>query len=106
MEVKGKCTLSAERREITMRATFYIVPGSRCSLWGQKIIQDLNLVQLVEEITCQSQSGAEEDAEIQKEYSDIFSRVGCIAGEHIIIIDPSIRPVVHKSRKVPFALRS
>ena len=42
---------------------------------------------------------------IFNEYSDLFQGLGCIPGEHLIKVDPSVPAVVHPHRKVPVSLK-
>ena len=39
------------------------------------------------------------------EFADLFTGVGCLSGEHHIVIDPSVKPVIHAARRVPLALQ-
>ncbi|KAK3741617.1 hypothetical protein QZH41_019256 [Actinostola sp. cb2023] len=43
--------------------------------------------------------------EIMAMYEDVFKGLGCLSGEYSIKIDPTVPPVIHPPRKVPFALR-
>ena len=43
--------------------------------------------------------------EIIKKYEDVFHGIGCLKGTYSITIDPSITPVVHPPRKIPFIQR-
>lgn len=42
---------------------------------------------------------------IVQEFSDVFVGLGCLPGEYSIQVDPSVKPVVHPCRKVPFAIQ-
>ena len=42
--------------------------------------------------------------ELLKEYSTIVEDLGCLPGEHTIVIDTTVQSVMHPCRKVPFAL--
>ena len=39
------------------------------------------------------------------DYKDLFTGIGCLAGEHSIKIDTSVTPTVHAPRKVPLAIK-
>ena len=43
--------------------------------------------------------------EIIKKYEDVFHRIRCLQGSYNIKFDPSITPVVHPYRKIPFTQR-
>ena len=40
--------------------------------------------------------------EILKKYEDVFDGIGCLEGTYQIKIDPTVSPVVHPPRKIPF----
>jgi hypothetical protein len=42
---------------------------------------------------------------IIEEYADVFKGLGCLDGEYNVTIDPSVRPIVQPTRKVPLNLR-
>ncbi len=42
---------------------------------------------------------------IIEEYAEVFKGLGCLVGEYNITVDPSVRPVVQPTRKVPLNLR-
>lgn len=47
--------------------------------------------------------GKEDD--ILKDYEDLFDGLGCIPGQHHILIDHTVTPVVHAPRRIPVAIR-
>ena len=40
-----------------------------------------------------------------KKYEDVFDGIGCLEGTYRIKIDPTVSPVVHPPRKIPFTPR-
>ena len=43
--------------------------------------------------------------EILQKYEDVFDGIGCLEGTYQIKIDPTVSPVVHPPRKIPFTQR-
>ena len=41
---------------------------------------------------------------ILNNFSDVFEGLGCLAGEHEIRIDESVKPVVHAPQRVPISM--
>ena len=42
---------------------------------------------------------------ILAEYADVFTGLGCFPGEHHIVIDTNVTPVIHAPRRVPLSLQ-
>ena len=42
---------------------------------------------------------------IGENHKDVFEGLGCIPGDHSIVADECITPVIHPCRKVPFCLQ-
>ena len=45
------------------------------------------------------------DQSILDEYPNLCQGLGCLPGEHTIMLDPSVPPVNHPARKVPVSLK-
>jgi len=43
--------------------------------------------------------------DIIAEYSDLFTGLGCMPGQHHIVVDPAVRPVVQPPHHVPLAIQ-
>lgn len=46
------------------------------------------------------------DQDLFIEYQDLFEGIGCLPGEHKIVIDKSVPPVVNPPRKIPVAIKA
>ena len=44
--------------------------------------------------------------DVISEYNDLFEGIGCLQGEHKIVIDKNVPSVVHPPRKIPVAMKS
>lgn len=42
---------------------------------------------------------------VVNQYQDVFGGLGTVPGEHHIELDPTVKPVIHPPRKVPFGLQ-
>ena len=42
---------------------------------------------------------------VTDEFGDVFDGLGCYPGEHCIVVDPSVPPVIHAPRRVPLSLQ-
>lgn len=47
--------------------------------------------------------GKEDD--ILKDYEDLFDGLECIHGQHHILTDHTVKPVIHAPRRIPVAIR-
>jgi hypothetical protein len=96
--VKGKCVARINVKNKTYPAQFIIVPTDSYPIIGLKTCEQLNLIKRVISIT-------DVVPDFTEEYQDVFGDIGCLHGEYHIKVDPSIPPVVHPPRRVPFALK-
>ena len=64
--------------------------------WVNQPVKAYGLVLLIGEVKPQSYK------EIFEEYQDVFKGIGCMPGEHKIVIDKDVPSVVNVCRKVPF----
>ena len=101
VRVKGKCSINAQFRNMSAKETFYVVPNVKCSLLGKSLCEKLQLVKLV----CAVDESDTGYSTVLSKYKDVFDGLGCIPGEHSIVTDETVSPVVHPCRKVPFALQ-
>ena len=74
---------------------FIVVSTKSIPIIGLKTCEKLNLIKRVMLIN-------DSDPSIFDEY-DVFGELGCLLGEYHINIDETVNPVVHPSRRVPFA---
>jgi len=113
----GKCVATVLHRGESHRLSFFVVPGGVHSLLGRAACERLNLIGLVRVVDIQSPqtevyvSGIDDNdtagmyEELKESYCDVFEGLGCLPGQHTIVVDKDVTPVVHACRKIPFALR-
>lgn len=96
--VHGKSIMTVNHQGKIHKLAFHIVPGDAQALLGKAACERLGLIQLIGEVKTHSYK------EIFKEYQDVFEGLGRIPGEHKIIIDKDVQPVVNACRKIPFPI--
>jgi hypothetical protein len=96
----GVATLRIRHKRQNYNTEFFIVDEDVKTLLGLPSCQQLDVVRLVDSVDGVTASATS----IIDEYADIFTGVGCLSGEHRIVVDPSVKPVIHAARRVPLAL--
>ena len=91
--VTGHCILNGKRYPLL----FVVVDIDSVPILGLGASEKLNLIQRVHTIDMSNS--------IFEQYGDCFDEIGTLPKVHRIIIDESVPPVVHASRKIPFALK-
>jgi len=79
---------------------FYVVHGDVPALLGLGACEAFDLIHHVD-IVDTVKSG-----DILDEFSDLFTGIGSIAGEHHIVIDDTVPPVVHPPRRIPLTVEA
>lgn len=95
--ITGCCILNIKHLEKTYPLLFVIVDIDSVPILGLKASEKLNLIKRIHTIDMTS--------EILDQYDDCFDEIGTLPKVHRIIIDESVPPVVHSSRKIPIALK-
>ena len=107
--MEGKCIVTVKHGQYSSRMAFFIVPGEAQPLLGKAACEKLKLIKAVftadAENTQQGEKTIPENTpDILNDYQDVFQGLGKLPGVHSIVVKPDVTPVVHPSRKVPFAL--
>ena len=96
--VQGKCiTHINQGSNKTVPVQFFVVKTEAFPIIGLKTCEQLNLIKRVYKLDVGYDS--------MLENYDVFGDLGCLPEEYHIHVDPTIKPVVHPARRVPFALR-
>lgn len=95
--VKGSCLLKVLHKGAMYSLYFYIVYGDTQPILGRTACENLDLIKRVYSITGPY-------AALVNEYDRVFEGLGVLPGEHNIVLDETVTPVVHACRNVPFAL--
>jgi len=100
----GVATVRLRHKRRNYSTEFFIVDRDVQTLLGLPSCQQLDVVRLVDSVNNSTMSTSSSSSIID-EYADLFTGVGCLSGEHHIVTDPSVRPVIHAARRVPLALQ-
>ncbi|PIK56894.1 hypothetical protein BSL78_06220 [Apostichopus japonicus] len=106
--VMGQCIAKLHHKSKTQFVSFYVVPRNVQPLMGVETCVKLGLIKRVNRIQAVGLSNTNETSDydtIRLDDADVFEGLGCLPGEHKIVIDPQASPVAHPCRKVPFALQ-
>ena len=76
---------------------FYVIDSTQNPILSGKACQDLNLVQRVHQLDTDLK-------DLLDRHSDLQNASGAMSGTYSIKIDPTVKPVVHGSRRQPAAL--
>lgn len=101
----GKIRTEIATKQSSTVAEFFVVEGNSSTILGLPTCQALNLVKRVDEAK-QSPKPIESSKDLLKTFSDVFQGLGALPGEHHIVIDDTVRPVVHAPRRVPVSLEA
>jgi hypothetical protein len=98
----GVATVRIRHKRHNYNAEFFVVDDDVKTLLGLPSCQQLDVVRLVDSVDGVTASAS---TSIIDEFADLFTGVGCLSGEHHIVVDPSVKPVIHAARRVPLALQ-
>ena len=98
LDVLGKCTLPCSHKVTKLNLEFYIVKTTAPPVLSLRACTDLKLIKLVLSVTDTKDN-------ILQKFPDVFDGLGLLPGEHSLKVDPTVTPVVHPPRRVPYALR-
>ena len=82
--------------DILAKAPWPIIDGASCLKYGWITLNTVNMVDY----------RPIEKQKILENYQDVFTGLGCFAGEYHIDIDRDVRPVQHAPRRVPVPLKA
>ena len=108
--VMGKATLNVKLRGKTHPVEFQVIEYPATPVIGLQTCHELNLVKRVSAVDTKGEENLSNDTnqdvnEILQKYEDVFDGIGCLEGTYRIKIDPTVSPVVHPPRKIPFTQR-
>ncbi len=102
----GFCKLPCRRENNDITIDFHVIHTESSQIVGLNTCLDLNLVKLTYSVEPKHPDDKPLDKKtVLSEYNDVFKGIGTFSGQCTIQIDPSAKPVVHPTRRVPVALR-
>ena len=107
LRVLGKFRTMLESKTRKFNDKLYVVEGSGGSLLSWKASQELNLLQMVQDVTSlPSQPEAKTPADLLEEYDDLFHGLGRLKNYQVKLhINEDIPPVAQPHRRVAFHVR-
>ena len=97
--VKGKVIARIEKgQNKSYPVQFFVVPAKSVPVIGLNTCEKLQLIKRCFLINSM-------DPRLSDMYESLFDDIGCFQGKYKIKIDPSVTPVIHPPRRVPFALK-
>lgn len=84
------------QKENSLELDFVVVNTKSPCILGLSSSVLLNLIKKVDEAKC---------VNILNDFPDLLQGVGCIRGEHDILVKPDANPVIHSPRRVPIAVK-
>lgn len=91
----GKVLLTLCTPQGPNEVSFEVVDGSYSPILGLNSSVKLGIVQRVDNLNNQ---------QILDEFADCFQGMGCLSKEHTIQINPEIRPVINRARRIPLSM--
>jgi len=95
----GVTMLSTVFKDRNTDIPFYVVHGDVPALLGLGACEALDLIRRVDTMDTVKN-------DILSEFSDVFTGIGSIPGEHHIVIDNTVPPVVHPPRRIPLTVEA
>lgn len=109
MTTNGTITLPCKLGSNMYSVIFHVVDKDVKPVLGADTCEHMGLVKRVHRVDPIEIEKCPSDnipPDIQKEYGDIFTGLGCLPGKHSIKIDTDVTPIIHAPRKVPLALKN
>lgn len=102
LDVLGVCKLLCyKNNNSSYKLEFFVVKSNSLAILGLPSCKNLNLVMKVEAIDKYLDKNSNT---LVKEFSDLFSGVGCLPEPYCIQLEDNAKPVVHATRRVPVPL--
>ena len=99
----GVVSLKLHHKRRVYDTDFLVISGDVQTLLGLKSCQQLDLVRRVDAMV--SATVFNDVNSVLTEFKDVFTGLGCLPGEHSIVLDKSVPPVVHPARRVPLSIQ-
>ena len=106
----GTCEVKINHRGRTEYTTAHVTDTTGPVIIGLPTCRRLGLVTLhysLSESPVDASSGHKitSRSQLLRDYNDVFTGIGCLDEECHIETDPSVTPIIHPPRRVPYALR-
>ena len=104
--VEGKATVYVYRNGQTHKIEVNVVKGSGYEpILSKQTMLDMNLIKILDSDGDPHINGLKTGVEpLLKEYKDVFQGLGKLDGQYHIVMNESIKPIVHPPRRLPVAM--
>ena len=86
----GKTSLCLDKNGVT-KLEFELVDAQVVPILGLKTCVELGIAKRIDNLSNQA---------ILDEFADCFEGIGCFKREHTIQVDPQVRPVINRARRI------
>ena len=100
LDTIAKATLLVGAKEKFFPVEFQVADHKAEPVLGLQTCLDLQLIKRI------YTANTEDPNQLLNEYSDVFEGLGCFPGDYNIQLKDIAKPVIHHSRKIPFAQKS
>lgn len=99
LQVKGMCKLSVKKRDKIFKLDFYIVNTNTPAILRLESCLKLSIIKKIDNI-----NNKDTYDELEKEYKEIFSGIGCFTKPYHIKLKENAQPVIQPTRRVALTL--
>lgn len=109
LPIIGTCYLKCSYKNINKNLLFYVVNLNSVPILGLKACLEFNLIKRVDSIDVNVNENNENKnsnfiESLLNKYKFLFEGIGCLKKPYQIKLKDNAKPVIHATRKVPFAL--
>uniref|UniRef100_A0A803KB09 Gypsy retrotransposon integrase-like protein 1 n=1 Tax=Xenopus tropicalis TaxID=8364 RepID=A0A803KB09_XENTR len=98
---RGCTTLAVMAKGQQAKLQFFITNENTTPILGRKACVDLQLIQRIDTVNVSSPATKKD---LITKHPEVFKGLGCFPGKHHIYVDPTVPPVIHGCRKIPYAI--
>ena len=99
----GVCTLTCTYQQTTRKTRFFVTDAPGPAIIGLPSLEAFKIVSL--NCGIKTKQPVQGKADLIGRYPDCFEGIGKFETQYHITLDPTVQPVVHPARRVPFALK-
>jgi len=103
--VKGTCQLLVDHKNVKLTAQFVLVEENMHPVLGLNTSENLGIVKRVDAVSNDDLFSDDIKGEIEQQYKDLFTGIGCLPVEHTIRLKEGAIPSIDAERKVSAPMR-
>ena len=101
----GVCTLTCTYQQTRRETRFFVTDAPGPAIIGLPSLEAFKIISLNWEIKETVTRPVADKADLIAQYPGCFTGIGKFEGQYHITLDPTVQPVIHPARRVPFALK-